>query len=326
MKEVKLGRVAGPFKKNELPFDYFVQSPIGLVPKHGGKTRLIFHLSFKFKNGNPSINECTPPEKCTVKYCDLDMAIKQCSRFNGRVFWAKTDVQSAFRLVPLKIQDRNLLCMQAKNPETGQPCFFVENCLPFSHSISCSHFQRFSNCLTHIMEKITGCNRQITNYLDDYLAISSTKEGCNKLVSDFIRICDDIGVLIAMDKTEWGWRRITFLGILLDGYHLCMSMPEDKKIKAQDMVRKFLSKRKATVKEIQSLAGTLNFLCKAIHPGRPFIRRMYAKYAYLITKGEEHILKPHHHVQLDHEFKNDCQIWDLFLSNPNAVLLPLLGY
>ena len=34
MKEVKLKRVAGPFK--EVPFDNYIQSPIGLVPKTGG--------------------------------------------------------------------------------------------------------------------------------------------------------------------------------------------------------------------------------------------------------------------------------------------------
>ena len=37
-KVVKEGRYAGPFK--EIPYDYFIQSPIGLVPKdHGVKTR-----------------------------------------------------------------------------------------------------------------------------------------------------------------------------------------------------------------------------------------------------------------------------------------------
>ena len=39
MKEVKLGRFAGPYES--IPFDNYVQSPIGLVPKKGGKTRLI---------------------------------------------------------------------------------------------------------------------------------------------------------------------------------------------------------------------------------------------------------------------------------------------
>ena len=73
-----------------------------------------------------------------------------------------------------------------------------------------------------------------------------------------------------MDKTEWGTRRITFLVIMLDGHSLCMLVPEDKRDKALRMVRNMLSKKKATVKEIQVLAGTLNFLCKAIYPGKAF--------------------------------------------------------
>ena len=62
MKEVKLGRYAGPYVSP--PFEYFVQSPIGLVPKAGNKTRLIFHLSFNFgpEDEDKSINFHTPPE------------------------------------------------------------------------------------------------------------------------------------------------------------------------------------------------------------------------------------------------------------------------
>ena len=45
MKEVNLKRFTGPYK--DIPFKHFIQSPIGLVPKDGGKeTRLIFHLSY----------------------------------------------------------------------------------------------------------------------------------------------------------------------------------------------------------------------------------------------------------------------------------------
>ena len=45
MKEVK-ENYAGPFEWP--PTSYYVQSPLGLVPKAGNKTRLIFHLSFDF--------------------------------------------------------------------------------------------------------------------------------------------------------------------------------------------------------------------------------------------------------------------------------------
>ena len=45
MKEVKAQSYAGPYEAP--PFEHFIQSPIGLVPKdHGTKTQLIFHLSY----------------------------------------------------------------------------------------------------------------------------------------------------------------------------------------------------------------------------------------------------------------------------------------
>ena len=76
MKEVKEKRYAGPFEK--IPFDNYIQSPIGLVPKDGGKnTRLIFHLSYPRGKGK-SVNANTPKELCTVKYPDFNEAIQIC--------------------------------------------------------------------------------------------------------------------------------------------------------------------------------------------------------------------------------------------------------
>ena len=57
MKEVEKGRYTGPFK--DIQFEYYIQSPIGLVSKDGGKdTRLIFHLSYP-RSGD-SVNSGTP--------------------------------------------------------------------------------------------------------------------------------------------------------------------------------------------------------------------------------------------------------------------------
>ena len=76
MKEVKLGRFAGPYE--HVPFEFFIQSPIGLVPKDNGKdSRLIFHLSYPRGTGQ-SVNANIPKEKCTVKYPDFADAIALC--------------------------------------------------------------------------------------------------------------------------------------------------------------------------------------------------------------------------------------------------------
>ena len=68
MKEVKLGRYAGPFA--DVPYENYIQSSIGLVPKdRGKKTRLIFHLLYDFgPEGEESLNFHSPEELCSVKY------------------------------------------------------------------------------------------------------------------------------------------------------------------------------------------------------------------------------------------------------------------
>ena len=66
MKEVKAKRVAGPY--DNIPFENFIQSPVGLVQKAGNKTQLIFHLSYQFsdEDNGKSLNASTPKEWCSV--------------------------------------------------------------------------------------------------------------------------------------------------------------------------------------------------------------------------------------------------------------------
>ena len=72
MKEVKVQRYAGPYE--EIPYQYYIQSPVRLVDKdHGRDTRIIFHLSYP-PQGKLSVNANTPPEFCSVNYADFDQA------------------------------------------------------------------------------------------------------------------------------------------------------------------------------------------------------------------------------------------------------------
>ena len=317
---MELGRYAGPFE--EIPYDNYIQSPIGLVPKaeNSGKTRQIFHLSYDFKNGNRSVNHHTPASKCSISYNDLDRAVKTALKLINRggisLRFSKTDLRSAFRILPLKPECYKWLIMKATNPEDNKTYYFVEKCLPFGSSISCSHFQRFSNALKHLMLKLNGKELTgeeidfITNYLDDFLFIALQSGTCNRMVERFLDLCSQLGVPVAEDKTEWSSIRIIFLGILLDGEKCVLSIPEDKRIRAINMLELMINKKKTTVKEIEKLAGYLNFLNRAIVPGRAFTRRMYAKF----TNQKQH-LRSYHHLKIDAKFKKDCEVWLKFLNN-----------
>ena len=326
MKEVKEGCYAGPFDK--VPYENFIQSPIGLVPKAGNKTRLIFHLSFEFKDkqGKPegSINKCTLREWCTVHYMDLDDDVAnylKLSEFtindtgDGTVFLGKTDLTSAFHVLPLRVDCFCWLIMQAEDPVTGEMKFFVEKCLPFGSSISCSHYQRFSNALKHITQWRTGSvGKAITNYLDDFLFIAIAKLMCNGMIMEFLNICKQLNLPVALEKTEWSSTLIVFLGILLDGRNLILALPLEKQRKALNLLNDIRDRKKSTVKHLQVLTGYLNFLTKAIFTGRTFTRRMYNKFA-------DCNLKLYHHVRLDAEFKLDCEIWRTLLLHYENITL-----
>ena len=155
MKEVKELRYAGPFKK--IPFENYIQSPIGLVPKDGGKkTRLIFHLSHpRDETKGASVNKATPQDLCTVKYKEFDQAVRLCIDEGKGCYMGKSDMTSAFRHLAMKKKFWKYLVMKAQNPLDDQWYYFIDKCMPFGASISCSHFQRFSNAIAHIVKYYT---------------------------------------------------------------------------------------------------------------------------------------------------------------------------
>ena len=94
---------------------------------------------------------------------------------------------------------------------------------------------------------------------------------------------------------------------------------------ALKLLRDMVDRKKTTIKQIQVLTGYLNFLTRAIFPGRTFTRCMYAKCAQMKQGKNQKKLLPHHHVKVDEEFKFDCQVWITFLTHfrDNAVCCPM---
>ena len=277
MKEVREKRVAGPF--DSVPFKNYVQLPIGLVPKANNKTHLIFHLSYDFggEDGS-SVNMCTLKEMCLVKYNDLDTAINEFLKASAEAelkngsklyFWGKTDLTSAFHVLCMNKRSFCWLVFKAIDPSDRKVKYFVDKCLPFGASISCAHYQCFSNSLCHIVSYRTK-KKSITNYLDDFLFIVITRWICNQMIQRFLDLCAEINIPVAAEKTEWATTIIVFLGILLDGEHLLMSIPIEKQQKALRLFKDLEGKKKVMVKQLQVLTGYLNFLSKAIVPGRVF--------------------------------------------------------
>ena len=307
MKEVELKRYAGPF--STIPFKHFIQSPIGLVPKDGGKkTRLIFHLSYPRNSEKLSVNAATPEEMKKVKYKEFDQAIKLCIKLGVACAIAKLDMSAAFRHFAICLEHWKYLVMKARDPQDGKFYYFVDKCMPFGAAISCSHFQRFSDAIAHIVRVKT--EHENINYLDDFFFAAISSFLCDMQVAKFVEICADICFPVSEEKIFWATHKLTFLDLLIDTINQLICIPVEKINKAKEMINYILNKqsRKIKLKHLQQLTGTLNFLSKAIVPGRAFTRRLYAH--------GEHLLKKDHHLKVTKEMQSDLELWLTFLEHP----------
>ena len=194
MKEVKLKRYAGPFKT--IPFDNYIKSPIGLVPKDSGTdTRLIFHLScLRRSDSHQSVNACNLEHLTKVKYPDFQDAIMrcleecQCKDSSSYCFIGKSDVQMGFRNLGIKKCHWKFLVLKDKSPLNGKWYYFFNKALPFGSSISCALFQKLSCAISYLVE--WGTQKKLVGYLDDFMFIAFLKMMCN--LHAFMNICKEI--------------------------------------------------------------------------------------------------------------------------------------
>ena len=99
----------------------------------------------------------------------------------------------------------------------------------------------------------------------------------------------NLGIPIAANKTEGPSTTLEFMGIILDTVWMEVRLPADKVERIQASLALFQTKKTCTLKELQFPIGTLNFACKDIPPGRPFLQRMIE-----LTRK---VSKPHHHIK-----------------------------
>ena len=81
------------------------------------------------------------------------------------------------------------------------------------------------------------------------------------------------------------------------------------------LLERACSAKKLTLRELQSLIGSLSFVCKAVPPGRAFLRRIIN-----LTVKLKH---PGHLTRVTREAREDLRMWKSFLDTCNgAAIIP----
>ena len=70
-----------------------------------------------------------------------------------------------------------------------------------------------------------------------------------------MRLCEQLGVPLAPDKTVGPTTPLQFLGITLDTVSMKARLPDDKLAQSRSLIHSFLNREKAILREMQSIVG-----------------------------------------------------------------------
>ena len=174
--------------------------------------------------------------------------------------------------------------------------------------------QRVTNAISFIMFQI---GIYILNYLDD-LASAETAENAYFSFNTLRTILRKCGIEEAQNKACPPSTNMVFVGILFNTVKMTIEVTPERLNEINFLLYTWLNKETASLKEIQSLLGKLNFVAACVRPGRIFISRML-KWLKVLNKGDSR----HKQVPIPNYVKKDIRWWYKFLPIYNGVSLML---
>lgn len=278
-----------------------IVSALGAIPKPDGGIRLIHDGSMP---PGIAMNDYATADKC--KYQSLSEAL---SLVQPGHFMAKVDLKSAYRSVQIHPSNYAATGLHWTFEGDSTPTYMFDTRLPFGSRKAPSVFNRLTQSVRRMME-----NRgyQIVVYLDDFFIVSKTKEECRLGLNSLLILLRQLGFQISYNKVVCPSNCLTFLGIEINTSLMTIALPDEKLNDLHVTLKKFTTRRRATRKQLQSLAGKLNWACQVIKGGRIFLRR--------ILDAMAHLKHATHKVLLNEDFQLDLQWWLQFLITFNGTM------
>ena len=311
--EVKLGRMLGPY--DNPPLENLICSPLNLVKKAGdpSKFRLIHNLAHPYNED--SINANIPDSEATVSYIKFDEVVKLALKHGKSAVASKLDFDAAFRLFPIIVHNLALLGFFLHGK------YYINCSMAFGSRSSCKIFEEFATAIQWCLEEMTK-SKDLSHYLDDFIMIHKNFQICLGYMQTMQQLCADIGAPLSAKKTVGPVHAITFLGLLVDFVKQVVKIPQDKLDRAVELIDMAMASKKIrnknqrgkiTVRLIQQITGTLNFLCRAIPSGRPFLGRLYRAVATVTMENGK--ANPNFKIRLNKGLEQDLLMWKKFLQN-----------
>ena len=186
----------------------------------------------------------------------IDDAIRILLKLGPNCFMAKTDVQSAFRYIPVHPDDWELLGMKWRG------LYFFDRVLPFGLRSAPYIFNMLSDALEWILINKLGVSN-VLHILDDFfIADGVPGSACLTSLCKLLCLFTELNVPITPGKTYAPTQTLEFLGITLDSIRMLALLPHDKLNQARTLLKNWRKRSSCQLRELQSLIGVLQFACR----------------------------------------------------------------
>ena len=211
----------------------------------------------------------------------------------------KIDLKSAYRSVAINPLDYNLTGLKFQFAGEDKAKTLYDTRLPFGSAKGPMIFHRLSQAVRRMMAR-RGFN-SIVVYLDDFLIVEDSYERCREAQLVLISLLIRLGFQISWKKVVSPSTQVEFLGVMVDSVKGTASLSKVKLAKLYEKLCSFSGKKRASRKQLQSLAGSLNWACQVVQGGRYFLRR--------ILDAIQRLKEPSHKCKLSKEFGKDLAWW-----------------
>ena len=147
-------------------------------------------------------------------------------------------------------------------------------------------------------------------YLDDFYMTSHSFDHFMLILNTLMALLIELGFYINYSKVVGPTQSLVFLGIEINSIDMSISLPKDKLSDLKQMLNQFRTRRRASKRQLQRLAGSLNWASKVVRGGRTFLRR--------IIDAQNRLKGANHKMLLKDSVRADIHWWIDFMSTFNG--------
>lgn len=163
----------------------------------------------------------------------------------------------------------------------------------------------FSRMMKPVISHLQERGIRVIPYLDDWLMFHKDKDLLQKQVNWAVQTMSDLGLIISSKSVLTPTQNMVWLGVLLDMKEGYFGVPQTKQKILQNQCRLVTGLSKISVKNAQSLLGSLNFFANYIHLGRLKLRPLQM---WCINQ-KIHQKSPSHLIDVTKEAKAALSTW-----------------